>query len=214
MKTSKKFIILRHDVDLSLSYALKLAKLEADHGLRVIYFVLLHTDLHNAMSESGTKALRQMSDMRHKIGLHIDTRFFRLDKPILSQIEEECKILENIMRQEVVSISQNTPIITPDLPSEFTSRYIEARDPKILEYLKYISDSGRNWRQERMCHHIGVDDKMQILVHSEWSGEKNVPLEQILLSIKDAPKIKIDRLSTVAVANLQLHKDKMFRGLV
>jgi hypothetical protein len=59
-----------------------------------------------------------------------------------------------------------------------------------------------------------VDDKMQILVHSEWSGEKNVPLEQILLSIKDAPKIKIDRLSTVAVANLQLHKDKMFRGLV
>jgi hypothetical protein len=118
------------------------------------------------------------------------------------------------MRQEVVSISQNTPIITPDLPSEFTSRYIEARDPKILEYLKYISDSGRNWRQERMCHHIGVDDKMQILVHSEWSGEKNVPLEQILLSIKDAPKIKIDRLSTVAVANLQLHKDKMFRGLV
>jgi hypothetical protein len=89
MKTSKKLVILRHDVDLLLSYALKLAKLEADHGLRVIYFVLLHTDLHNAMSESGTKALRQMSDMRHKIGLHIDTRFFRLDKPFLSQIREE-----------------------------------------------------------------------------------------------------------------------------
>jgi hypothetical protein len=72
----------------------------------------LHTDLYNAMSESGTKALRQMmSDMRHKIGLHIDTRFIGLDKPILSQIEEECKILENITRQEVVSISQNTPII-------------------------------------------------------------------------------------------------------
>jgi hypothetical protein len=68
METSEKFIILRHDVDLSLSYALKLAKLEADHGLRVIYFVLLHTDLYNAMSESGTKALRQVSDMRHKIG--------------------------------------------------------------------------------------------------------------------------------------------------
>jgi hypothetical protein len=65
----------------------------------------LHTDLYNAMSESGgTKALRQMmSDMGHKIGLHIDTRFFGLDKPILSQIEEECKILENITRQEVVS---------------------------------------------------------------------------------------------------------------
>jgi hypothetical protein len=45
-------------------------------------------------------------------------------------------------------------------------------------------------------------------------GRKNVPLEQILLSIKDAPKTEIDRLSTVAVANLQLHKDKMFRGLV
>ena len=66
------------------------------------------------------------------------------------------------------SIPQNTPIITPDPPSEFTSRYIEARDPEILEYLKYISDSRRNWRQKCMCHHIGLDDKMQILVHSEW----------------------------------------------
>lgn len=46
----------------------------------------------------------------------------------------------------MVFISQSTPIITPDPPSEFTSRYIEARDPKILEYLKYISDSRRNQR--------------------------------------------------------------------
>lgn len=89
METSKKFIILRHDVDLSLSYALKLAKLEAAHVLRVIYFVLLHTDLYDAMSESGTKALRQISDMGHKIVLRIDTRFFRLDKLFLSQIREE-----------------------------------------------------------------------------------------------------------------------------
>jgi hypothetical protein len=115
----------------------------------------------------------------------------------------------------VVFISQNTPIITPDSPqSEFTSRHIEARDPKVLEYLKYISDSRRNWRQECMCHHTGVDDKMQILLHLEWWGEKNVPLKHILLSIKDAPKTEIDRLSTIAVANLQLHKDKMLRGLV
>jgi hypothetical protein len=42
------------------------------------------------MSESGgTKALHQISDMGHKIVLHIDTRFFRLDKPFLSQIREE-----------------------------------------------------------------------------------------------------------------------------
>jgi hypothetical protein len=41
------------------------------------------------MSESGTKALRQISDMGHKIVPHIDTRFFRLDKPFLSQIREE-----------------------------------------------------------------------------------------------------------------------------
>jgi hypothetical protein len=65
-----------------------------------------------------------------------------------------------------------------------------------------------------MCHHTGVDDKMQILLHLEWWGEKNVTLKDILLSIKDAPKTEIDRLSTIAVANLQLHKDKMLRGLV
>jgi hypothetical protein len=58
----------------------------------VIYFVsfCIQTDLYNAMSESGgTKALHQISDMEHKIVLHIDTRFFRLDKPFLSQIREE-----------------------------------------------------------------------------------------------------------------------------
>jgi hypothetical protein len=197
---SKKFIILRHDVDLSLNYALKLAKLEADRGLRAIYYVLLHTDLYNAISEAGSRALRHMSDMGHEIGLHIDTRFFRSGKPILSQIEDECKMLENITGKEVLSISQHTPIITPDLSVELASRYIEARDPRILEHLKYISDSGRNWRQGCMCNHIGKADRFQILTHPIWwvTGEQSRDL------VFDRLKVDAINEMTTYVENFRL----------
>jgi len=51
-------VILRHDIDASLSCAVKLAELEAEEGIRSTWFVLLRTEFYNPFSKSGLAALR------------------------------------------------------------------------------------------------------------------------------------------------------------
>ena len=71
----KKFprcAILRHDIDTSLTDAVKLSELEAAEGVRSTFFVLLRTDFYNPASAQSLKAIRRLREMGHDIGLHFD----------------------------------------------------------------------------------------------------------------------------------------------
>lgn len=202
MKDNSKFIALRHDIDVSLFYALELAKLEASREMHATYFILLHNDFYNVMSSQNSKIIRRIADMGHEIGLHLDTRFFNSKETILEQIDHEGKVLENITDMKVTSISQHFPKITPDMPSEVTSKYVYARDPLILEKLMYISDSGRNWRSRCMCNHIGKVDRLQILTHPLW-----------WVATAKSRDLTLDRFKADAIRDTDLRVEK-FREVV
>jgi len=213
-KSFGKFIVLRHDIDFSLSYALEMAKLESDRGMRATYFILLHNDFYNVMAGEDSEILRTISKMGHEIALHIDTRFFDLKEPILPQIDREAGILENVTGKKVVSISQHYPKITPDMPEAVTLKYIYARDPKILKKMEYISDSGRNWRAKCMCNHIGKSDKLQILTHPLWwiatANSRDSTLDRFKIdAIKNTEK-RVERFRQVVHSYVkeQLHQEQ------
>ena len=42
------------------------------------------------------------------------------------------------------------------------------RDAAKIPY-KYMSDSGMHWREGCWCNHIDKYDKMEILIHPEWT---------------------------------------------
>jgi hypothetical protein len=63
-------LALRHDVDARLDSALRLARLERDHGFRATYFVL-----HTAPYWSGddfVPRVRRLQDLGHEVGFHND----------------------------------------------------------------------------------------------------------------------------------------------
>ena len=67
----KKPCILRHDVDINVEKALKMAGIEADNfSLKSTYFVLLNTDFYNVFSDRTNKMLKEILNMGHEIGLH------------------------------------------------------------------------------------------------------------------------------------------------
>lgn len=55
-------MILRHDIDNSLSQALRLAEIEAEEGVKSTWFVLLRTDFYNPASAASQKTLRRIRD--------------------------------------------------------------------------------------------------------------------------------------------------------
>ena len=63
-------VLLRHDVDLSLDAALRMAELEADAGARAPYFLMTGSVFYNLGSHEGEQALGRLRELGHRVGLH------------------------------------------------------------------------------------------------------------------------------------------------
>ena len=211
----KKFILLRHDVDVSLDYALKLAEFEFEHGVKSTYFILLHSDYYNALSKSNQHKIKKISDLGHEIGLHYDTNFLTVDKKnITLQLKREVQILSDLIGKEIISIAQHNPSITNCPNFESDLRYVDSRDPEITKEVKYISDSVHNWREGCMCKHIKNFDRLQILTHPIWWSENSKSADLAFEQLKEDEVKKIDteiRNSKIIFKNyfnlISLHKN-------
>jgi hypothetical protein len=63
-------VILRHDVDLSLDAALRMAELEAEQGAAATYFLMTASVFYNLASSEGAAAIDLLRGLGHRVGLH------------------------------------------------------------------------------------------------------------------------------------------------
>ena len=151
----EKYILLRHDIDFSIDYALDIACTELQNQVYSTYYILLQSEFYNPLSPHNVRLIRYLSDLGHEIGYHVNSNHM---------IEGEEKILEKITGKPIFSYSHHFPRQTPK--PKVDDLYLNARDPMIN--VKFISDSCRNWREGCMCEHIGKVDKLEILTHPVW----------------------------------------------
>lgn len=176
-----KHILLRHDVDLSLDYALDMALLEKDNGIHATYYILLESSLYNTLSPKGRESIRAIRAAGHEIGLHIDTRYY--------QGAIEFSILSNIAGQTVSQWSKHLYINTPPAADILLKKEYGNAEVPINNCYKYIADSGMSWRDGCCCQ--SKEDKIQLLIHPEWwmvspAGKRNK--WEILEDLKEEAK--------------------------
>ena len=63
-------VYLRHDVDLSLDAALRMAELEAAAGANATYFLMSESVFYNLASKEGTSAVARLRELGHDVGVH------------------------------------------------------------------------------------------------------------------------------------------------
>ena len=66
----KGTVLLRHDVDLSLDAALRMAELEAEEGASATYFLMTESVFYNLASTEGVAAAARLRELGHRVGLH------------------------------------------------------------------------------------------------------------------------------------------------
>src|ERR1700733_1366834 len=74
--SSHKYVLLRHDVDFSLDLAAEMASWEAARGIHADYFVQVRSPLYNAMSADSRRAMAEILEGGHRIGLHFDASLY------------------------------------------------------------------------------------------------------------------------------------------
>src|ERR1035437_2091949 len=108
-------LFLRHDVDIDLNRALKMAEIEKELGICSTYMVMLNSRLYNIEDKGSRAIILQLVSMGHEIGLHFD---FDDDKRnqnlsisfVESNMYSDLKQLEDVIQLPVQSISFHRPL--------------------------------------------------------------------------------------------------------
>ena len=191
--------IIRHDVDMSVQEAVKLAKIEKEEGIRSTYFVLLTSEYYNFLTGDNLRCVKELLELDHEIGLHFDITAYNKDLTIdevESVLKKEIALLEYILDIHVKSISWHIPrkdFLGVHLGFLDEMKIWNAYDPYFYEGYKYVSDSMMRWR-EPIEEYIEKKEykKLQILTHPIWYRDvQNKTDEEILDESRDK---KLDRI--------------------
>jgi len=159
--------ILRHDVDLDLRFALKLAEIEFDEKLKSTFFILTTAETYNILSSCNRTIIQTISDMGFEIGLHFDPTVYPdlKDEQLINTMALEATILESISLKKVNSVSLHNPSIHGLYPS--FPGYLNAYDPPFFFNDNYISDSRMEFRGKNINTFIeeGRTRMIQINLH-------------------------------------------------
>ena len=173
-----KFLLLRHDIDISPLNALKMAEIEYSLGITANYYVLIHSKFYNPAAPPFFDALRNIADMGHEIGIHYDDSFFRQRRMDLRKgISEDINILENILGVKIKSISQHKPATRGHL-NKLRLRYVNAYSDDLVNKATYISDSGFKWRNQSLAGLVGNCPRIYALIHPTTLAYSNLGMEQ------------------------------------
>jgi hypothetical protein len=177
-------LFLRHDVDLSLDAALRMAEVEAEAGAAATYFLMTESVFYNLASPEGATATARLRDLGHRIGLHavypraaLDERF----EPVVAWHNPDPEYM-------------SAPI--PDAINVMELRYFSSET--------YRSDSNQHWRAG--CPHdellAGAFPWLQLLVHPEIWAYPGRTMGETMRAMLEAEKAR--RLEQLAEDKIDL----------
>lgn len=70
-------LLLRHDIDFSIDFALEIAELEAEMGIFSTYFFMITSNTYNLASKHNSELVKRIHKLGHQISIHFDPVVYR-----------------------------------------------------------------------------------------------------------------------------------------
>lgn len=203
-----KCAIIRHDVDFRLQDAVELAKIEKRSNIESTYFLLLTSDFYNVFSLNSKRAIDEIVQCGHDIGLHFDEARYLGKTAYLNYIKdkilEEADVLSRAVGMPVTKVSMHRPskkIIDSNLE---VAGMVNTYNHMFFTEFKYFSDSRHLWREpiEDIIKSKQYD-KFQILIHPFWYGNKEIGIEEAVQSFINSANIERYQFMNQNISDLQ-----------
>lgn len=183
-------VILRHDIDLSLESALKMAEIDHTNGVISVFQFLISSEIYNLNSQTGLKVLQQIKSLNHKIGLHVDPIALGTKKNKIKDIQNKFELqikIAAMMLGNLDSYSFHRPTTYGFFDHLFPDKLSYSLPPCsneaiFMENIAYRSDSRRIWKNGCICRQIDElrGKSLQLLIHPIWWTHEERSREQIL----------------------------------
>jgi peptidoglycan/xylan/chitin deacetylase (PgdA/CDA1 family) len=167
-------VLLRHDVDLSVERAVRMAEIEASANVDSTYYFLLTSRLYNIFNDQTRNRIDRIQSLGHDIGLHFSTHQYYNDAPGDEQLIEDVNT-EREMLESVTGVSVDT--VSFHVPPEWVLRrsfdgFVSTYEERFFGEIAYRGDSNQRWRTDPPFD-AGFPEKVQILVHPGLWGEND-----------------------------------------
>ena len=178
-KTTKKFCVLRHDIEFSIDRAHELAKVEKELGVTSTYTVQLRNNTYNALSEKNIGLIRKIKDLGHNIGLHQNPPLMDMEK-LGGYIMTDIQILEHFYGFEIDRFAFHRPkkeylknyVILENKINCYDKKFFHYFDEKPNKVNLYLADSNHEWKYGYpLDYDFSKINKLQLLTHPySWTN--------------------------------------------
>lgn len=168
-----RHVLWRHDVDISMHRALRLAQIEADEGVRSTYFLLLRSEYYNLLEGPVLSRAREILSLGHWLGLHFDPSTFDPHSPdeLERGLTRERDFLADVLERPIEAFSFHNPTIHGfDFRMDEIAGMLNTYGRGIDARYTYISDSNGYWRHRRLPEVLDAreEHRLHVLTHPEW----------------------------------------------
>ena len=164
----RPFVVLRHDIDISLRPALEIARVEHELGVQATYFVLLRSPFYNVLSRFSAEIMSQIHGYGHQIATHVDLAAYDNDcARVLTEVEVFSRFYPYI-NTEIASLHSSYDLYHMPIDSFYQINNVYGS--AVRGDLAYISDSTGRWRYGHPLESEAFNTRkpMQLLTHPIW----------------------------------------------
>jgi hypothetical protein len=186
----ERFVLWRHDVDLSMHAALKLAEIEAEENITATYFLHLHSEFYNLFEKEVFDCVKAVAAFGHALGLHFDTHFSAVsdESELEKQLVVERRFVEDLLGMPLVALSFHIASpFTQACRSHSYAGLVNANGEYLQSHVGYCSDSNGYWRFKRLEDVLRQADlpRLQVLTHPGlWQETVMPPRQRVLRCIE------------------------------
>jgi len=199
LKGEKPFVMLRHDIDLSLKKALEIAELEAEHGVVSTFFFMTRSDFYNIFSKEGFDIVTRILGLGHHLGLHFDCAPYPVNhtvEDLARACANEINMLEHWFEKTVEIVSYHRPnklVLTGNrqLSKPLPHTYM----PIFTKEIHYYADSRGQWKYGNPLDSEAFKkgEPLHLLIHPVWWNTTPTSNYQTLLRFVDEEMEKIEK---------------------
>jgi hypothetical protein len=182
-----RHVLWRHDVDVSMHRAARLAEIEAERGVVATYFVNPRSVFYNLLEPEIEVLLRRIRSLGHEIGLHFDAGAYSTatltSDSLESVLRRQQSFVENLVESSIKVVSWHNPDQSNllDFDADEIASMLNVYAGRLRRDYAYCSDSNGYWRFRPMGQVIREGhDRLHLLTHPEWwTPEAMSPSERI-----------------------------------
>ena len=201
--TGRPSVWWRHDIDVSVHAAARLAEVEAAEGCRATYFLQLRSAFYNVLEAAVVDRVRAIIGCGHDLGLHFDASAYRIsgERDLEKHLSFERSILSAAFETEVRAFSFHNPDAATDgFRGPAYAGLINAYSAYFRAEVGYVSDSNGLWRFRPLADVLSdrVHPQLQVLTHPEWWQDEPMPprarIERSVRGRADATLAQYDQM--------------------